>query len=179
MTKAQKAEQKRLKAIPNKGMKEAITDLNTFLKAQEMDEIKLEKSKGLTVAGFEKAVGGLIEAGKATEIPEAVATFYNEHIVGDTGEADPEKKDAKKSKPKKDAKPKKPSNEQAAYDMVAAGKGDKAILTHFTKVYEGKGKDDDFIAKRAAIYTKIAKRKWAKENPAPKEEEKKDKKASK
>lgn len=131
LTDAQKAEQKKLKAIPNKEMKDAIASINAFLKEQKMDEVKLEKSKGATVAGFAAAINGLLEAGKAEEIPENVATFYNDHIVGDDEDtsgdgtsdkgADTGKNDTKNPAGDKPKKPRKTKAEiQARYDAISA-----------------------------------------------------------
>lgn len=106
LTEEEKAEMKKIKAIPNDKMKEAIAALNTFLKTKEIDEMPKAKSKGEAVALFTDAISGLMEKDLAGEIPEDVASFFNDHIVGDDGEED-SGKDAAATKPKKEKKKKK------------------------------------------------------------------------
>lgn len=137
LTDAQKAEMAKLKAIPNDAMKIAITSLNTFLTGKEKEVMPKAKSKGEAVKLFTDAIAGLLEADLGEEIPEDVATFFNDHIVGDDAEAG-DGADAGAEKPKADAKPKatgakKPRKTkaeiQARYDaisaMIATGKHTK------------------------------------------------------
>lgn len=136
LTEEQKAEQKRLKAIPNDGMKAAITGLNEVLKANKMDLIKLEKSKGATVDNLTAAIRDLLNVDKADLIPEDIAIFYNDHIAID----DAEEATQSEEKPKDPPKPRKPRKTKeelkARYDfiesMIKAGKSTKKEIVDAT-----------------------------------------------
>ncbi len=131
LTDAQKAEQKKLKAIPNDKMKEAIASLNTFLEGKKIEVMPKAKSKGAAVASFTSAIADLMEKDLIEEVPEDVATFFNEFIVeeeegtdtgADTGagaaDTNAGTADAGTTKPKK---PRKTKEEiQARYDAIAA-----------------------------------------------------------
>ncbi|MCP4373943.1 MAG: hypothetical protein GY797_38440 [Deltaproteobacteria bacterium] len=125
MTEEQKAEMAKLKAIPNDKMKASIASMNTFLGTIVMDAMPKAKSKGEAVKLFTDAVQGLVDNDMAEEIPEDVATFFNDFIVGgdDAGDdagaeagGDTEKADEKP----KAKKPRKTKAEiQARYDAIA------------------------------------------------------------
>ncbi len=127
LTDAQKAEMAKLKAIPNDLMKLSIASLNTFLTSKEKDKMPKAKSKGEAVKLFTDAIAGLLEADLGEEIPEDVATFYNDHVVGDDAEAGDTGADDGKAAPKpkadktKTTKPRKTKAEiQARYDAISA-----------------------------------------------------------
>ncbi len=161
---AKQTEADRIKAIPGKEMVGAIKSINEYLAGNDGEEVVVDKkSKANTLGNLLIPIVAAIEAGDAEKLPDDVIAFYNDHLVVEEEEAKPAKAKAK-AKAKKEPKPKKPSNEQNAYDMVKAGKSDAEIAKHFEGVYAGKDKDAAFIAKRAAIYTNIAKRKFASED---------------
>jgi hypothetical protein len=70
------------------------------------------------------------------------------------------KKETKKEKPaKKSKEPRGQSNQQLADQLLADEASEKEIIKAFTERYKDKdGADEDWIAKRAAIYMKIAER---------------------
>jgi hypothetical protein len=127
-TAEQKAEMARLKLIPNDKMKVAIASLNAFLATKEKEEMAKASSKTIAVSLFEEAIAGLLEADLGEEIPEEVATFYNDHIVPAEeveGEGDVTGNEvateAKPDKPKPAKKPRKTKEEiQARYDAISA-----------------------------------------------------------
>lgn len=160
-------EEDRIKAIPGKDMSEAIKSMNTYLKGKELDLVVVkDTTKTEALANLLVPIAAAIEAGEAETLPDEVIAFYNDHMVVEEDAPEKPAKEKKAKKEKKPAAPKKPSNEQVSYDMVKAGKSDADIVEHFKSVYAGKGKDDAFISKRAAIYTNIAKRKFAGEDDA-------------
>jgi len=125
LTEEQKKEMAKLKAIPNDKMKASIASLNTFLETKKIEQMPKAKSKGEAVALFGAAINDLLEKDMAEEIPEDVASFFNDHIADSDDEGETDGADAgddkAEDKPKPAKKPRKTKAEiQARYDAIAA-----------------------------------------------------------
>ncbi len=59
---------------------------------------------------------------------------------------------------KPESKPKRQSNLELGRELYARKATEKEVVAAYSKVYAGSGKDAAWIAKRAAIYMRIAKR---------------------
>jgi len=120
--------------------------------------------KEVMVDTFLKAVESIPEGSpEEKKLPDSVVNFYNSIVEG----KDPSPEEIAKMEASKKKGPKRegPSNEQLAYDMVKAGKSEDEIAKAFNDRYHKRDqKDAEFIKKRIAIYTRIAKKRIEKES---------------
>lgn len=81
-TEAEKAEAARIKAIPGKGLTNAITTMNTYLEGKEKDTIKFKGvDKATALENLLAPIIEAIEADEADTLPDEVISFYNDHLV--------------------------------------------------------------------------------------------------
>ncbi len=170
--------------ISKKEFVAALEDLNAWLVENDKDVVVTEGlSQKEQLHLFVMPIIEALEAGKASELPDSVIEFYNNHLAEEEDEEEEEtdtveptktkstEKTPKKKREKKvkDPDAKKPwekatGKEKLVYDMVASGKSDAEIEKAIRDGYKDTD-DKDFVDWRVFTYMTKGKNFYAKDNP--------------
>ena len=137
------------KAIPAKEFKAAVKALNATLDKENKIKVVGVKKEDV-VEAFTNQVLDFIENDKASDLPEEVIDFYNDHIVDDgTDEGDEEKTEEKpKGKAKGKAKAKKEPKERRTH--FVPNKNGRPL--HVVAAIKEGGTQDEIVARADEMY---------------------------
>lgn len=138
----------------------AISSLNTYLKGNSKEEIKIVDVPIETqIENFVATVVGAIEDGTAQDLPTEVINYYNNNIAGEEEEEETEEKPKKekKEKKKKEKKEKKPKKtiEKDAYG-VSVNSGAHKINMMLEKGATMNAMIDDIGTTRSRVQSHMA-----------------------
>ena len=162
--------EEQIKELPGKDLKIALDALNEWRKTKDLEEVN-SRTKAEAVNGFIEAINDAVAADEATNLPDVVIDFYNNHLVKDTPEEtpvveakkekEPKEKKAKKEKaaktPKAPKEPKVPKEKKEGREaftrkLLLEKKTDAEIIEALKKPYLEAGQPEEFAMKRAKKY---------------------------